>query len=430
MLLILTEEVSMPARTPVKQNSQNPNSRFKTRVNSYILLLVTLCGIEAVSRFLFPLPEIRNFNRVDYSLRAISPEISDRSTLRNDSYRWISGPDGAEFIHELNLYGFRDRQWQVGTQRRRIIFIGDSFVEGTMAEPEQTIPAGFRAAAEEDGQYLDIMNMGVSGAGVNEYTRLTRDAIAVFKPDDVVLVLFTNDLPAGERQRDAPGGVQDMAFIPVRYPLFMPRILQAATMVIEGERLPTRGKSPPFLFLPSVPHPANPWTFNEEKLSISVEPDIAEAMKRGHFNPFAPDTLFYFEMRLRQPLSLREHIEPLRNLVHANSVALHVVYLPTRFQVSDYYTPFGQRFSRPAIVKSLQSEKYDRHAMEVAELMTDLGLPFLDLTEPIREAEVDGRHLYWEYDGHMRGDGYTFVGRKLYRWWAAYELDLPRATFP
>ena len=65
---------------------------------------------------------------------------------RNQNWLWQSAPDTlAEFVHEMNRYGFRDHEWEVEKtpDRPRALFIGDSFVEGMMVTNEQTITESF-----------------------------------------------------------------------------------------------------------------------------------------------------------------------------------------------------------------------------------------------------------------------------------------------
>ena len=78
----------------------------------YFLLAVVLFAFqEALFRIVFPLPEIANFNRINYSLM-VSGASEGKSgegesrPLSNESYTLASDPDGAEFVHHWILYGF------------------------------------------------------------------------------------------------------------------------------------------------------------------------------------------------------------------------------------------------------------------------------------------------------------------------------------
>ena len=113
--------------------------------------MFTLLLLEASLRFLFPVPEVVNFNRVEYSnIFGGSEGLHRKRFLSNTSYSWHSEPDGKSYVHSLNLYGFRDRQWSMRKSRPRFMFVGDSCVEGFMAIDDETIPSFF---AKEAAKY-------------------------------------------------------------------------------------------------------------------------------------------------------------------------------------------------------------------------------------------------------------------------------------
>jgi hypothetical protein len=82
---------------------------------------------------------------------------------------WWSEPDGAAFPHQMNLYGFRDREWRVETDHgvERVLFLGDSFVEGFGAAQSDTIPRRFEDFLR--GRRVEVMNLGAGGFGWEEY---------------------------------------------------------------------------------------------------------------------------------------------------------------------------------------------------------------------------------------------------------------------
>ena len=118
--------------------------------------------------------------------------------LMNSTLSWVSEPDHAGSTMHLNLYGFRDAQWDVLHKRaRRILFVGDSFVEGFMVADDETIPAVFARRARAAGQAVEVFNLGVGAAGLSDYMKIIQDAVPALKPDEIVLVFYANDF-AGE----------------------------------------------------------------------------------------------------------------------------------------------------------------------------------------------------------------------------------------
>ncbi|MCB0600659.1 MAG: hypothetical protein KDC28_05505 [Saprospiraceae bacterium] len=97
---------------------------------------------ELLFRICFPLPEIKNLNRIDLDVNVL--QETHRIYQRDQDWYWQSALDTeALFVHRMNQYGFRDQEWCVTKPHdvRRILMIGDSFVEGVMASQDQTIPA-------------------------------------------------------------------------------------------------------------------------------------------------------------------------------------------------------------------------------------------------------------------------------------------------
>ncbi len=82
-------------------------------------------------------------------------------------------------LPRYNGYGFRDSEWTVkkATGKRRCLFVGDSFVEGIMAEQDQTIPEYFKKASSEKN--LEIINAGMLSVGMKQYLQFLADAVPI-----------------------------------------------------------------------------------------------------------------------------------------------------------------------------------------------------------------------------------------------------------
>jgi hypothetical protein len=380
--------------------------------------LFTLVAVEIALRVVFPLPEVLNFDRARYSPLAATPEAARSTSLGRASFVVASEPDGLEFVHRLNLYGFRDRDWPLVAPAgvTRVAFVGDSIVEGFMAAGHDTIPVGFQEAARRHGTSVETLNLGVTGAVFAEYVRLVRDSVPLFRPDALVLVLYANDF---YQQPYHPSWLSE-PLEPLRSNPWAPRLLHVVRALREGRRLPRRWTSRPFPAFAAVPDPANPWSDPEHarKHRPFVEPELAAAMQRGRFNPFSADVLKGYEARLLAPEDRAPHLEALRDYVDHHGTRLHVVYFPNRNQVSDRYRATQLRFSRAPWEASFTSPRYQIQARRLRETCERLGLSFLDLTPRLREWESERGPLFHEFDEHMTGEGYRLVGRTIHGWWA------------
>ena len=379
-----------------------------------LAVLLGLLAAEAVFRLVFPLPEISNFNRVRYS--ELLRGRTDQPPLMNASIRWTSEPDGASCVHSLNLYGFRDAvTWRVRPDpvRTRVMFLGDSFVEGMMAGDEETIPRAFAAAARRP---VEAMNLGMGGTGLGHYLRLAADAVPLFRPRFVIVILYANDLPppALDPRWLAP------SFHPVPFKRWLPRWAHVTRRALQGRPLPRRWHSPPFGFFGPVPDPTNPLSDRAPGYEPLIEPALLEAMKRGTFNPYLSDHLARSAESLAAPADLGPHLEALAALASRHAAKLAVAYLPHALQVSDHYMAFARRYAVEKPTASLTGPEYQRHAAALEETCGRLRIPYVDLTRLIRDEESFRGRLYWDYDNHMRPAGYAYVGRVLAERWTDY----------
>jgi hypothetical protein len=108
-------------------------------------------------------------------------------------------PHGQWYNHWSNAFGFHDEEFVEPKPpgRFRILAIGDSFTFAPVPYPQGVMTlteAGLRAAC--GGRDLDLLNMGLMGAGPPEYRILAELAVPRFRPDLVLVDIFVgNDAP-------------------------------------------------------------------------------------------------------------------------------------------------------------------------------------------------------------------------------------------
>jgi lysophospholipase L1-like esterase len=378
-----------------------------------LIVALTFVVAEIAARIIFPLPEILNFSRARYTPMAASTEIQERPDLAHAAYTYESAPDGARFVHHLNLYGFRDRDWsRARTRDRRVLFVGDSFTEGFGASDDETIPRVFEDAARKSNVDLEAWNLGIGAAGWPEYLGVVQEAVPAFHPDEVVVVLYANDMLA-LLPLDPAKAVAN--FEPQLRSVWESRLVTAVARVIERRPLPLVGHRTPFPFFAPVPDITNPWTTNDAQLSTMVQPAIADAMRAGRFNPFVVDETQSFARYLPDPVEVGGYMSFLKGFLDRRGIALRLAYIPYANQVSDYYRTFSQQYCSGA-APSLVGFEYQLHASIIAGEAVRLGIPFLDLTPLLQGNESQGKHMYWDYDEHMRAAGYAAVARAIFEW--------------
>jgi hypothetical protein len=280
-----------------------------------------------------------------------------------------------------------------------------------MAPDEETISRGYGRAASERGRRVEAMNFGIGGTGIDNYLALMRDAVPLFAPKRIVLVLYANDFPhapASPREIRAP-------FTPIFTRALMPRIVSITNRMRLHQIVPRRWHSRASLFVPVVPDPLNPWTHPPPEYS-HVDQILAEAMPKGDFNPFVVALLNQARGALQQPIEPSEALRHFQQIAQGAKAELRIVYIPFSTQVSDYYVPFQEKYALEKGVQSLLGPEYQIHSQAIAKSCQELGIPFLDLTPLLRKAESGEEHLYWNYDEHMRGSTYLRVGATIERW--------------
>jgi len=397
------------------------NEMIKKDNKIIVFILIILFAIftlqEILLRIVFPIPEISNFNRINYSPLFFGTEAKKVKYLENASFIWASLPDNTENINELNLYGFRDEDWNVKKEDniKRVIFIGDSFVEGFLSSRDSIIPTSFGKVAFENYYDLQVMNMGIGGNDFNGYFKLLRDAVTIFKPDYLFLIINSNDLPAKNYK---PSLLEDK--IKVKFSNeYTPRLISVIDNYLSGKTVAHRWKSKPFYFFPAVPSLRNPWSLskNRSEWERYVSPKIANAMMKGRFNPFSVDEYDDYKTNLLNDINVSGHFTALRNFCDENEVKVYLAYIPSRSQVSDYYLKYQKEFCKTKNPTSLMGYEYQLHARIISDVCSKLGLDFFDFTPIFKKAEAKGIHLYWNYDEHLNSTGYNLAGKSLFKWW-------------
>lgn len=376
-------------------------------------MLGLFCFQEAALRICFPIPEIDNFNRINYQILA---KNSKANYIRNIKMLWKSSLDTDEdFIYNLNTYGYRDVNWEIekDNSQTRVMFVGDSFVEGMMATEDQTIPKGFSNSAQESGDDIDAMNFGMMGIGLNEYIKLIVDAVPIFKPDHVFLVLFSNDIPFNRPY------FPSHKLKPVYSNNFKPQLFRLLKYSKRKDPIPFRWSLTTKRYYKPVPDKNNPWTTQAASLAPHVKPEIAEAMKKGDFNFFRSNWVLEEEKFLKAPTDLKEKLKMINDYVKSLGAKLQVFYIPSRNQVSTYYYKYEKEYCLINCPDQLDLTQapYHAHAKMLTRNCSDLNIPFFDMTQLIVDEENKGNHLFWNYDDHMRGSSYLMLGNAMYNWW-------------
>lgn len=106
--------------------------------------------------------------------------------------------EGRSFV-EINADGFRDIQRPLAKPpgTKRIVVIGDSYVEGFQVERHEMFVGFLQNELETCGAFagsrIEVLPFGVSGYGTTQELLLMRESVMKYSPDLVMLVMTTNN---------------------------------------------------------------------------------------------------------------------------------------------------------------------------------------------------------------------------------------------
>lgn len=428
---------------PEPSTTDSPTAKRPSRISRRrlwlfrgVLLLAVAVGQEVLFRAMFPLPEVQKFNRIHYQQMAQSHPQIGRAMERGLVYDrlWIeSRPDGFSEVHNLNLYGFRGPDFRIAPTpgRRRILVIGDSVVEGEGVADSQTITAEWSRILAREGTSAEVINLGVIAASMPHLWVLLRDAVALLHPDDVVLALYCNDLPA-------PGIDASLNEPLKRFPTVVvspwePRLVDLIDRAIYEKPIQRRWLHSAIRFFSPVPDGTNPWSDGHPR-PPSLRESLYEDMRAGRINPW-----LHHQAEDMPGLLSHDFDEGGSPEVILHRMADHCRDFGARLMV--VYTPFcgvvHPRYARPLIEMGMDPNlaaalavdpKYRAQNRIVAEVRNNLKLPLADATADLEAAEAAGTPQYWFYDTHPNALGYAVIARRIHETWKASIRDAAKPS--
>lgn len=407
----------MPVLTPVPAAAANPARPARAWRRGLVNLLLLLAGALVA------------LGTGEVIVRAFLPEyyvFGENAFVADPLLGWRHQPESRAVIGRfgdyrfelvINARGLRDREYEVVKPpgRKRIIVIGDSFVEGFGVTQE----AVFTERLEARAPGAEVINAGVAGYETGqEYLWLTRDGLA-WQPDAVVVCLYPeNDiveladpdrLPGFPKGRFRLAG-DSLTFDPPRTAAPPPTETAPARLV-----LPLPGKR----WLEEHSFSYHFYRFGYARLlaALGLRPrgTLPEARNSIQLYERTPAPIIAENILLFQRL-----LGEIAAVGRAHRLPVIFVRIPSKLETD------------PAAWQRLQHQlgfdpaAYDLETASrlLAGFSAATGTVIEDPLPEFRAATADGERLYFLHDGHLNATGH----RVLADWLATRLRD--RGVFP
>ena len=327
------------------------------------------------------------------------------------------------YNHWSNAFGFHDEEFvePKPAGRLRVLVVGDSFTFGPVPYPQGVMTltqAGLRTAC--GGRDLDLLNMGLMGAGAPEYRILVELGAPRFTPDLVLVNLFVgNDAPDLHRHVHDRSPAERVLRRSYTWTFF--KNVARARGGLRDLRLPARVRETrPTAEDPQGGTPIDPASAPAEDDPALVGPILSEA---------AYEQVLAFDLgrfyRPRDERDIRAAWQPmlaeldiLRGAAARAGARVALALLPSVLQVDDALRAATvARLSASLRYRGLSSAEIDPRLPNtvLADYARTRGIPYIDLTAAFAAGDGagGGEPLYKRRDNHWTPRGNRLAGRSL-----------------
>jgi len=382
--------------------------RFRERLFGALLLLgsvaFTLLVLEGVARYLRARQgggkeanEARQYNEYDPLLG------------------WRKKPGARVVYHRreytvevaVNGHGLRDpeRGYEAPAGTRRVLALGDSFLEGYTVPLGQTVTQVLERGLRGQGCAVDVINGGTQAYSTDQELLFYRSEGVKYAPDVVLVFFYYNDVLYNDRQEyfQTPKPIFEMGEGTLklhRYPVkpWPPEQAAADAPAVEAG---TGGSA------------ALDWL--RDRLWYGA-PRAYNRLSRLGLWPPMPRVPIRLELRVyerREVADIEDAwaktqaiLKTLADEVRGRGATLVLVGVPARFEVDD------RSWQLTRTLYGIDDSAWDRGRMmaRLSRIATLERIPFLDLTAPLRAAR---EAPYFTYDGHWTPSGHAAAAQAL-----------------
>ena len=312
---------------------------------------------------------------------------------------------------EVNSVGFRDRDHVIekpaGT--RRIVLLGDSFLEAMQVRFEESLTPLLEQRLQSSGP-TELINMSVSGTGTARQYLALREYGLRYKPDLVLLFFVGNDVSDNSRRLQGRSYVPypqtkatgELALDEAGRPLFTPFADQSSRLGSVAGALRDHSKGYRLVRELVTSSPGSNRILYRFGL-MSTPPEAVNAP--------ADDNFGFYEIYRVEPKQVwaeawhvtEQMILAVRGLANSNGARFGVVLIPAAWDVDSQ--AWEDILDRLPMMRDTHVDR-ERPSTLLSEFLTRNDVPVVNLLPALRTRAESGPPLYLDGDAHWTPEGH------------------------
>ena len=319
---------------------------------------------------------------------------------------WLKTPEFTTRV-TINAAGLRgpERPYAKPPGTRRVLVLGDSFVEAAQVQEPESVVGRLQAALDGPGGRVEVLNGGVGGWGAHQAYVFLREEAVRYEPDLVIVQLYL-----GNDVYDTSWHLQGRPKQP-REPYF---VFEPDGSLRQLEFLPRRsGTDDPFA--DGLRRHTLLWNVYETGVLFKLYPQTEDAdeVRRNRFNFFKMIVHSTKEDEDRRDEAWRVLLTLYRRMAELGAergFKTALVVAPALYQVDDDDWAEMLRKNRE------KPERWSQDAPNrfLAAHAGEVGMPMLDLLPAFRaQAAEGGPPLYFAEDRHWTAAGHALATREI-----------------
>jgi hypothetical protein len=313
-------------------------------------------------------------------------ERSTPSITPHELYGWAPTPGlsgrqvtfeyDAPFSHSAQGTRGRSPLERRAGETKKLLVLGDSHAYGLGCSDEETFSARVDGALPE----VQVVNAGCNGYGMRKSLAVLHHLGEAWRPDAVLFVFFWNDLEDALKHETPDFGLDEAG-----------RVLRLDPVPADFDPLAARA-------------------------AAEVAAPITSGLRLGRFfkeslRGLRYRTLGIHSRLLRTPQDIERGWSVSEPLLRA--MAARASELGASFFVA--WLPDHNQIDPDAYIRNIEPVNFEVQE-RLRAIVSDLGVPFLDLSIPLRAAfAARDRQLFYYADRHMTPSGHAVVGAYLAR---------------